>query len=437
MDDVEVVIIGAGVAGLAAAHFLARRGARIAVLEALPRAGGRAFTDHPAALAGAVFDHGASWLHHARRNPLARLGQARGETLIATTPLRQRRVMIEGRIATRAELDAYDAAADRLEQTLIAQCAADERAGRDRSFAAALDMLPPDPWWPNLETREATLIAAADPARLSLRDWRDNLLEGENLLPPGGLGALALRLLAPPPGTLHLATQVRRLTWDTAQGVAAETARGTLNARSAIVTVSTGVLAAERIHFHPRLPMPAAEAIAALPMGLLSKIAWRAITPERFGLPPSSFLERRLAVRGEPYLGFNAWPLGRDHLVGFFGGPLAWNLARAAPAAVLDFARAELAHLLGAGAPRHFAAEATITGWGSNPAFLGAYAYALPGATAARHALAEPLAEGRLCFAGEACHPRLAGTLAGAFESGRAAARVALSRLRARREQAN
>ncbi len=421
MNAPEIAIVGAGVAGLAAASFLARRGARVILLEALPRAGGRAFTDHPAALGGVPFDHGASWLHSAERNPLARLGRWRGEALIDTARARQRLVIIAGRPATEAELAARDAADAALEAALVARAG---RPGADPSFAAALDDLPPNPWHANSEAIEATLIAAADPARLSLADWRANRLEGTNLLPPEGLGAYVLRLLAPPAGVLAAATAVSRIDWG-GGGVTLETPRGTVAAKAAIVTVSTGVLAAGHITFTPALPVTTASAIAALPMGLLSKVALRAEGAERLDLPPGCFVERRLDARGEPFMAFNAWPRGRDHVVGFIGGGAAWALARAGVKAAEDFARAELARLFGTRAARAFAPGAVATTWGSDATFLGAYAYPLPGAAAARLALATPLAGGRLAFAGEACHPTLAGTVAGAFISGRAAARAA------------
>lgn len=421
MSRPDVAIVGAGVAGLAAAAWLARRGARVVLLEALPRAGGRAFTDHPAALGGVPFDHGASWLHSAERNPLARLGRWRGETLIDTARTRQRVAFIDGRRATAAELAARDAADAALEAALTARA---ERPGADPSFAAALDALPPDPWHANIEAIEATLIAAADPARLSLADWRANRLEGTNLLPPAGLGDLVLRLLAPPAGVLACETPVSRIDWR-GPGVRLETPRGTVAAKAAIITVSTGVLAAGGIGFTPALPDSIQTAIASLPMGLLSKVALRAAAADRLDLPPGCFVERRLARRGEPFMAFNAWPRGGDHVVGFIGGGAAWELARAGAKAADDFARAELRRLFGARADHAFAPAAVVTTWGSDPEFLGAYAYPLPGAAAARLTLTAPLAGGRLAFAGEACHPTLAGTVAGAFISGRATARAA------------
>jgi monoamine oxidase len=121
---------------------------------------------------------------------------------------------------------------------------------------------------------------------------------------------------------------------------------------------------------------------------------------------------------------FHAWPSGRDHIVGFVGGPAAWDLSRAGPIATDDFARAELRRRLGAGVD-HALGPAVVTRWGTDPAHLGAYAYARPGCFTARDALAQPLGDGRLIFAGEATRTDgLAGTVGGAWLAGRDAARA-------------
>jgi monoamine oxidase len=176
------------------------------------------------------------------------------------------------------------------------------------------------------------------------------------------------------------------------------------------------------------------EAIGGLPLGLLTKVAFRAAAAgaDRLDLPPFGSLWRHVASTEEPAMTWHAWPFGRDHLIGFVGGRAAWELARAGSAATEAFAREELA--------RHFGAArieralrwppSVITDWGTNPFTLGAYSYARPGHAGARAALAAAsLAGGRLRFAGEACHARLAGTVAGAWESGEAAARAVAAAL--------
>ena len=104
----DVVIVGAGVAGLSAAHALRAHGAAVTVIEASHRVGGRAHTTVPPELAE-PFDHGASWLHAADRNPLAGLARDGGETLIDSEATRVRRTHRGGRGATPDEMAAYAA----------------------------------------------------------------------------------------------------------------------------------------------------------------------------------------------------------------------------------------------------------------------------------------------------------------------------------------
>jgi len=122
---------------------------------------------------------------------------------------------------------------------------------------------------------------------------------------------------------------------------------------------------------------------------------------------------------------FNIWPEGRRYAIGFIGGQTAWDLA-GQDAEAVAFARDELARLFGGRARRVFCGASVVTGWGTDPATRGAYCYALPGQADARAVLGGFGTTGRLLFAGEAVHPYLAGTVAGAYESGVRAADMLL-----------
>lgn len=437
-EDADVVVVGAGVAGLAAASHLRSRGLRTILCEATDRIGGRAWTAHPPALAGQPFDYGASWLHDAGRNPLVDVAQAAGRVLLDAAEVRNERTFVGNRLANEAELAAYGRAYDRL-VAAAAALASQHQGGSGLSpsgpaprisLAEALVMAADDAetrsWMPSVATWEGAVIAGADAADLDLFDWRDNLLKGPNLAVVGGLGALVRDGLARAAGDVRLSMPVTRIRWqDTAGRVAAETARGTVCARAAIVTVSTGVLATAGVRFVPPIPPEIEEAVHGLPMGLLTKVALKARAEDHLDLPPFCSIDRQLDRIDEPTMVFHAWPFGYDHVIGFVGGRAAWALAEAGRGAAEDFARAELRRLFGARVDHAFAPGAVVTGWGTDPCFRGAYCYALPGYAAMRARLAQPLADGRLVFAGEAvCTDGLAGTVGGAYRSGVAAASI-------------
>jgi monoamine oxidase len=422
MTDVDVVVIGAGAAGIVAARVLRDEGRSAVVLEASGRTGGRAWTAHPPELGGAWFDMGAIWLHAAERNPLVPIARRRGETLLDAADLRSERVFVGSRPATDAEAAEHDADWERFEQ------AADVllRAGADAPLAAVARALAGDPWAPTVEAWEGPVICATDAEALSLQDWKRNALSGSNLVPEGGIGAFLARQADDLDIRLH--TPASRVTWGGPQGAAqVDTARGTIRAKACIVTVSTGVLAADAIRFDPRLPVRTQEAVSGLPMGLAVKVVLCATGPDRLDLPMHCGLDRRVERAGEPFMPFQCWPYRRDYVQGWIGGSPAWELARLGENAAADFALSELRRLFGRRADTLFAGGARlVTHWDADPWVRGAYSYATPGHAGARAALAEPLAGGHLIFAGEACHDGLAGTVGGAWLSGEAAAASAV-----------
>jgi monoamine oxidase len=418
MSTPDIIIIGAGVAGLAAAAALREAGRSCVVLEASDRPGGRART---VAVGDDPFDLGATWLHDADRNPLTAIAEAAGERLTDSDVTRRRILQVDGRVATAEEEAGYWRAAAAFDETCHARAGLDP----DTSLSDAIAGLRDDPWMATVETWEAAQIAAADPRRFSVRDWSTNDLGGRNLWVHGGLGAMIARRL--PPLTLGIAygRQVTRVAWG-GTGVAVETPQGVLRAGGCIVTVSVGVLAAGGIVFDPPLPVGHQEAIAGLPMGLLTKVALHVPDGDRLGLEPGTVVRRRLGRSLEPVMSFHAWPEGAGHIAGFVGGPVAWDLARGGEGATKAFARQQLERALGAGAVAKVGAV-TVSGWGTDPLHLGAYTYALPGQAGARGVLGTPVGGGRLVFAGEAvCTDGLAGTVGGAFLSGARAAGLVL-----------
>ena len=408
MKQANVIVIGAGVAGLAAASTLRAMGRTVLVLEASDRAGGRAWT---IPVGGAPFDLGATWLHDAARNPLAQIARDHGAALVDADAVRARRLLVDGRPATNADHAAYASAADRFETLALAAAEAGDPALSD-----AVAPMADDPWLATVETWEAAQIAAADARDFSVRDWRDNALEGANLWLVEGIGGFCGRVLAPMAGEIRFSTAVTGVKWD--DNVAVSTTAGVFHAAACIVTVSTGVLAAGAIRFDPMLPATTTDAIAGLPMGLLTKVAVEGNWPDRLGIAPGTSLRQRVIARTAPAMSLHCWPNGHDYIAGFVGGPTAWALARAGEDATHDFVRARFAELLGVDAAGGIT-RITASGWGTDPLHLGAYCYARPGRAGARAALGAPLGGGLLIFAGEATRTDgLAGTVGGAWLAG-------------------
>jgi monoamine oxidase len=420
--DTDVLVIGAGLTGLGAGNALRRLGVKAIVLEAADRIGGRAWTTNPKQLGGVWFDMGAVWLHSAERNPLVPIAQAAGDTLLRSDELRRERLFDGTREATPDEHADYQAAWGRFETTT-------DRLLRDlpdAPLSAVADHSPGDAWALTIEAWEGPVICVAEAEDFSLRDWRRNALEGSNLVPQGGIGAFAARRLGEGLD-IRLNTPVTRLRWNGPGGqVAAETSRGTLTARTAIVTVSTGVLAADVIAFDPPLPPEIRQCLDAMPMGLAMKVALRANGPDRLDLPLHCSVERQVTRRGDRLVPFQCWPYHRDYVQGWIGGAVAWDLAHAGDAAAVEFALERLRAIFGSRVDRLFRGGGhLVTHWEADPFIRGAYSWVRVGHADARVRLGQPLSDGHLLFAGEACHDGLAGTLAGAWLSGEQAAETA------------
>jgi monoamine oxidase len=397
--EVEVAILGAGVAGIAAARALAAAGRSCLVLEAKDRAGGRA---HACTTLGAVFDHGATWLHQARENPLA----AHLGAHVDHDRVRERHLHLGHRFATAEELADYWRAHRAFEAALAAAPLSPDRAA---SAAAPRG----GRWDATIAHWLGSQINGAALCRISLEDYVRTALDGPNLLPHEGVGGLVARLARGLP--IRLGHPVTRLDWG-GPGVVLEGPWGALRARRAIVTVSTGVLAAGGLRFVPALPPEVEEAIHGLPMGLLTKFGFRLLRD--VGLPPFHSARRAVSAEAPQPMSWIIRPFGAPIVFGFVGGDRAWALLREGPAATEAAARADFAAMFGEGA----LGEGLVTRWGDDPCFLGSYTHARPGHHASRALLATPLGEGRLRFAGEATHSRFAGTVAGAWLSGEAAA---------------
>lgn len=402
LADVDVAIVGAGAAGIAAGRALAGLGLSFVILEARDRVGGRA---QSVAGLGQPFDLGAHWLHVAESNPLVPLTSARNLRLTDDSP-EEVGLYANGARRPGADHDAFAMATRRMER----RAALPSLFGPDRPLAAL--GRPTEPWGA-LALSIPAIESAEEPGRVSLRDYL-GLGTGTFLLVEGGFGALIAQLAEGLP--IRLSQPVTRIDWQGAGGVTLSGLFGALRARAAIVTIPTSLLAQGRLRFAPDLPAEMQDAIADLPLGVFEKVGFRLSQP-RPDLPAYAFATGPVA-RGLTH----ALHVSPDRQVAtvLLTGDTARSLIAAGRAARIATARALLADV--AGADTRVSATLT-TDWLSDPLSHGAYSHLRIGAGNAREAYATPLA-GRLWFAGEAAPGSHAVTVAGAWTSGLAAAKA-------------
>jgi monoamine oxidase len=406
--DPEVIVIGAGAAGLAAARTLLAQHRRVVVLEARDRIGGRAWTEPDCF--GQPFDHGASFIHAEHANPWTAIARRLG--FATEIDPRRRRLYVEGRPANAADLAAFLAAREAaLDRVLAAG-----RGAKDMSLAAAL--AESGPWAPQAEVALGPWLLGADNEDAGAADFA-RAVAGQDRLVHRGYGRLVAEYGRGVP--VRLGAAVRRIDWR-GRRVVVDAGRERVRAPVAIVTLPIGVLAAERVRFKPPLPSSKLGAIDALPMGLLTKIAL-VFDGDPLGLGDAFYLhEQTPDQRAALYM---VRPLGQDLIMAFVGGSLARELEASGEAAAAELALEPLLRTFGASIRRRLKGMRQSR-WGIDPFSLGSYSVARPGGAGLRATLAEPL-DDRLLFAGEACADEgWAATVAGAHCSGRAAARHAI-----------
>lgn len=396
----DVVVVGAGAAGIAAARRLRQAGRSTIVVEASDRVGGRAWTH---AVDGMTLDLGCGWLHSAERNPLVAVAEAHGFPVDRTPSA-------WGQQYRELGFPPADQAAAQAAWAAFRQRLATDPPASDRATDA---LVPGDPWNAHAEALSGYMNGTGLD-RLSVADFLayDDAAGDANWRLPQGYGTLIAALM--PPTTLSLANPVTAV--DHGGGdIRVASRQGTITARAAIVTVSTAVLAAGTIRFTPAIG-DHVEAAAHLPLGLADKL-FLALGDD-YGLDADVHLlgDPRRADTGSYYLR----PLGKPVVEAFFGGAGAAVLEREGLAAAFAFASDELAALFGA---RIRSALRPVAGsnWGRMDRFGGSYSHALPGHAGCRAVLAQPV-DDRLFFAGEATHATDFSTTHGAWVSGERAA---------------
>ncbi|HMQ50489.1 MAG TPA: FAD-dependent oxidoreductase [Anaerolineae bacterium] len=420
----RILVIGAGIAGLAAAATLRRQGFTVTILEARDRLGGRLWTDRT--WPDLPLDLGASWIHGVTDNPISRLATEAG---LETVPTDYDSLQVFG-------ADGRPLAADRLTRreaqmwTVLeeAQLKAEIREN-DLSVAQALAPFLTQANLTPAEQQELNYLFnsiiehefAADLAELSIW-WFDEgeVFGGGDVLFPGGYDRIAHWLAEDL--DVRLGHVVQEVAYH-GREVIVTTLQDRLAADRVIVTLPLGVLKQGVVKFAPVLPAAKQTVIERLGMGLLNKLYLRFEAP--FWGDASELIGYVAQNKGEwaEFLNLYVY-FGQPTLLAFNAGSFGRALERLPDEQLVDAAMTVLRRIYGPQTPAPLGSLATR--WATDPFAYGSYSYLPPGASPAdRQTLARPVAE-RLFFAGEATSSDYPATVHGAYLSGvRAAKQIA------------
>ncbi|MGP0091004.1 MAG: flavin monoamine oxidase family protein [Xanthobacteraceae bacterium] len=409
--EVDIVVVGAGAAGIAAARRIGAAGRRCVVIEATERVGGRCVTD--TRMFGVPYDRGAHWIHMPDINPVAKLAPQSGFDIYPAAP--GQRLRVGRRNGREGEMEEYLAALARTNRAI-------DEAAHGKTDISCAQALPKD-----LGTFRATIEFVLGPfgcgkdlSEVSVMDFAKSGERDMDSFCRQGYGALLAKLAEGLP--IQLGTPVTYI--EGGRGLSVQTSKGHFSARAAIVTVSTNVLAAERIKFDPELPRRVLDALGKLKLGSYDHVTLE-LTGNPLGLQRDELVfEKSENVRTAALL---ANISGSNLCIVDVAGRFGRELSAQGDSAMVAFALDWLSGLYGNDI-RKAATRSHATHWNDEPFVLGAFSAAAPGGQPARRALMEPL-NGRIWFAGEAVHETLWGTVGGAWESGERAAEAALRRI--------
>ena len=414
--EADIVVIGAGAAGIAAARRVLAANRRVIVVEAAGQIGGRCLTDITSF--DVPFDRGARWMHNPDTNPMIRLARSAGLDIAAAPP--GQKIRVGRRNARPGETEEFLAALVRANRAI-------DEASRGRADVACASVLPRDlgDWAGTAEFVLGANATGKDLKDISVIDKARAQDRNAALGCRQGLGTLIAKLGEQVP--LALSTPASRINWS-GRDVTVETPSGKIAARAAIITVSSNVLASGNIKFTPDLPKRQFDAAARLGLGSYDRIALQ-LPGNPLGLGRDDVLIEQSTSMRTALLVAN---IGGSSLCAIdVAGSFGSDLSAQGEKAMIAFAAEWLAKLFGSEVAASIG-KSSATRWNAAPFALGAMSVAAPGAQPSRKILGEPV--GSLFLAGEATHETLWGTVDGAWESGERAAEAALRKIGALRD---
>jgi len=423
-DDVrKVLVIGAGISGLAAAKELVDAGCDVTVLEARSRIGGRTWTSNQ--WDKIPLDMGASWIHGTVGNPITQLARLARAKTTSTSYDSAITYNTDGKPLS----DDQESHLENLAETVDDGIREAQDADQDQSVLAAVHEALE---WDDLPVEDQRMVNfilsgsieteyAGSCAKQSAYWYDDDsAFKGDDAIFVDGYGPIIDYLVKGI--TVQNNQIVQSISWS-GEGVLVTTDKGMFNADCVVVTLPLGVLQSGKVKFSPALPESKRQAIKLLGMGLLNKCNLRfskVFWPSEF-----DWLEYIPADNSRWVSWFSlARPIKQPVLVGFNAATTGQEMEKWSDERTVESAMQTLRTIFGSNVPDLI--DFQITRWASDPFSLGSYSFNAIGSNPKmRDELAKPV-NGRVYFAGEATNREYFATVHGAYLSGIRAAKEVL-----------
>lgn len=417
---VHVLVIGAGIAGLAAARALTDQGIKVTMIEGRERIGGRIHTSR--VWPNLPMDLGASWIHGQQQNPITALANAAQAKRISTS-YDNAELYIDARLKQLGVQGTNETTMEKLVAKALKQAA---NLATDISLQAAVDRVVNQPLSPAYQAQLNFYLNSTyeqeysgSTQEISAQTVDDNEeFSGADVLFPQGYAQIPHYLAQ---GLdLRLGQIVSSIHYGSA-GVTVKTQDQAYQADYAIVTLPLGVLKRKTIQFNPPLPPAKQAAIQNLGMGLLNKAYLR--FNQVFWPKDLDWLEYLSPDAGRWVEWVSFAKIGAPVLLGFHAAERAREVEAWSDQALIADAMQALKAMFGNAIPQPVGAQ--ITRWAQDPFAYGSYSFnAVGSSNQDRQALAKK--NDRLYWAGEATHSKYPGTVHGAYLSGARAAKSLL-----------
>lgn len=411
----RIVVIGAGLAGLAAASELHKQGHDVLVLEGRERIGGRIWTSQK--WSNIPLDLGATWIHGVEGNPITQLADTINAKRIETSYEHAEAYGTDGHPLSTAEENELDQFRNQVAKVIRQSQDVDPDVSIQQALEPLLSQFPASSdahkYIKFILSAEIEQEYGGSASQLSTH-WfdSDKELHGGDVLFKEGYRVIIEHLAQGL--TIQLGQQVKEIHWGEST-TRISTQQSQFDADHVIVTLPLGVLKSKQVRFVPELPQPKQSAISLIGMGVLNKcylqfaecfwpddVDWLEYIPEKHG-EWTEWVSFKRAANLPVLLGFNAADRGRE-------------IESLSDAQIVASAMRTLRTLYGADIPEPI--DYQITRWASDPFALGSYSFNAVGTSPrTRQELGASLNK-TVFFAGEATSQHYFGTAHGAYLSG-------------------